>query len=347
MATLDATYGSVFIGLIVASILYGVTLLQTFLYFSALYCSEPILRTLANEDLEVAIVWLLDTAQLTLCTIAMYWYLVSNFSNEEALKRTTCFFARRVWIMSGNAILTLIIVLLACVHFAVGAQGPLRTISLHYRRVRHPSSAENDFAEVTMRFLLVENTRFSKLIWVTSAGLGSAAAADVIIACALCYYLLKSRTGFSSTDSLIATLIGYSLTTGLITSLLALICVVTFATMPTNYIWLAFFWILGKCYVNSLLAALNSRDSLRERVKPRLDGTLFQLSNVPQFSADLPESPTGVNSKPSRRGSRSCGPSSLAVNVHTQTYCKSDFDKPEYLLNTSPPLSSKSASFIV
>ena len=35
-----------------------------------------------------------------------------------------------------------------------------------------------------------------KLQWVTCAGLGSAAAADIIIACALCYYLLKNRTGF-------------------------------------------------------------------------------------------------------------------------------------------------------
>lgn len=35
-----------------------------------------------------------------------------------------------------------------------------------------------------------------KLQWVTSAGLGSAAAADMIMAGALSYYLLKSRTGF-------------------------------------------------------------------------------------------------------------------------------------------------------
>lgn len=334
MAVLDATYGSIFIGLIIASVLYGVTLLQTFLY----YRSYP--KDSNCTKILVAVVWLLDTTQLILCTVAMYWYLVQNFTNEEALRRTTwsmnlqtdcngligliveCFFARRVWIMSGNAILTLIIVLLACVHFGLGV---VFTIE---------------------EFLLVENTRFFKLIWVTSAGLGSAAAADVIIACALCYYLLKSRTGFSSTDSLIATLIAYSLTTGLITSVLALICVVTFATMPTNYIWLAFFWILGKCYVNSLLAALNSRDSLRERAKPRLDGTFFQLSHIPHLTADQPESPTHMSSKPSRHCSRSGGPSTLAVNVHTQTYYKSDFDKAEYSPATATPLSGKSTSFL-
>ncbi|KAL0960625.1 hypothetical protein HGRIS_005656 [Hohenbuehelia grisea] len=126
-------------------------------------------------------------------------------------------------------------------------------------------------------FLLVHIDQFPKLIWVTSVGLGSAAACDIIIAMSLCFYLTRSRTGFKRTDSLITTLIAYSLTTGLITSVIASVAVITFAIMPTNFIWLSFFWILGKCYVNSFLAALNSRDSLRERAGPQ-DGTFLQLS---------------------------------------------------------------------
>ncbi|KAF9454757.1 hypothetical protein P691DRAFT_804114 [Macrolepiota fuliginosa MF-IS2] len=326
---LDTTYGSAFIGLIVAAVLYGVTLLQTFFYYKTYPKDPKVIKAL------VAIVWFLDTSHLVLCTIAIYWYLVMNFSDPDALTKTTwsmnlqtdcngligliveCFFARRVWIMSGNGILTLIIVVLACVHFGLGV---VFTVE---------------------EFLLVENTRFSKLIWVTSTGLGSAAAADIIIACALCYYLLKSRTGFTNTDSLIATLIGYSLTTGLITSVLAFICVVTFATMPTNYIWLAFFWVLGKCYVNSLLAALNSRDSLRERVKPR-EGTFLHLSHLPQFTTEhQPESPRS-DDKSSRHLSRQGVPGSLAVNVHTQTYCRSDYDRGED--SPATPTTGKSTS---
>ncbi|KAF5360791.1 hypothetical protein D9756_004772 [Leucocoprinus leucothites] len=287
MAVLDATYGSIFIGLIIASVLYGVTLLQTFLYYRSypkdsnctkiLVCSCSYYENGIAEGAKVAVVWLLDTTQLILCTVAMYWYLVQNFTNEEALRRTTwsmnlqtdcngligliveCFFARRVWIMSGNAILTLIIVRgppPLSLPKSTSRSGPIGLCSFrargwyvhhHFFSAVQPQVyaspvftieecvnltllAEEFFAKMTLRFLLVENTRFFKLIWVTSAGLGSAAAADVIIACALCYYLLKSRTGFSSTDSLIATLIAYSLTTGLITSVLALICVVTVGT---------------------------------------------------------------------------------------------------------------------
>jgi len=164
----------------------------------------------------------------------------------------------------------------------------------------------------------------------------------MIIACALCYYLLKSRTGFARTDNLIATLIVYSLTTGLITSILAFICVVTFAIMPTNYIWLAFFWILGKCYVNSLLAALNSRDSLRERAKPR-DGTFLQLSYIPNITTELPDTPTQDDSKLPGRVSRPGNTGELAVDVHTQVYCKSDFHG-DYS-STAPPTGKSRPTF--
>jgi len=133
-------------------------------------------------------------------------------------------------------------------------------------------------------FLLVEIDQFPKLIWVTSVGLGSAAACDIIIAVSLCSYLTRSRTGFKRTDSLITTLIVYSLTTGLVTSVIASAAVITFAIMPTNFIWMSFFWVLGKCYVNSFLAALNSRDALRERASPQ-DGTFWQIS---PFHATVP-----------------------------------------------------------
>ncbi|KAF8158319.1 hypothetical protein B0H34DRAFT_797722 [Crassisporium funariophilum] len=338
MGSLDTTYGAAFIGLIASAVLYGVTLLQTFLYFKQ-YPNDSWLIKLI-----VFVLWILDTAHLFLCTIAIYTYLVTNFSNEAALHKSTwsmnlqtdcngligliveCFFARRVWIMSGNIIITGIIVILSCIHFGLGV---LFTVE---------------------GFILVDTDRFPRLIWVTSTGLGSAAAADIIIAVALCYYLTKSRTGFARTDSLITTLIVYSLTTGLITSVIAFICVVTFATMPTNYVWLGFFWLIGKCYVNSLLAALsglyisiareetdaltrlNSRGSLREQAAPQ-DGTFLQLTPFRAVTTNNePSSPGGDLNKESRY----MDSPSLAVNVQTQTVTRTDY---EYII--SPPPSAK------
>ncbi|KAJ3986586.1 hypothetical protein F5890DRAFT_964758 [Lentinula detonsa] len=265
--------------------------------------------------------------QLVLCVTALYWYLITNYNNPSVLDQLTwsmelqtdcngviallveCFFARRVWLMSSNMYLVTIIVILAAIHFVLGIVFTVDS------------------------FRLVTNTEFGNLIWVTSAGIGSAAAADVIIAGALCFYLSKSRTGFKKTDSLISTLIVYSLTTGLITSLIGVVIVVTFATMPNNYIWLAFFWIDGKCYVNSCLAALNSRESLREKASPQ-DGSFFQLSRVPGNSTRI----SSANSRKSGDGTR------LAITVHTDTVFKTDYTDP---LPSSelPVLEQKTESF--
>ncbi|EKM79403.1 hypothetical protein AGABI1DRAFT_128554 [Agaricus bisporus var. burnettii JB137-S8] len=69
----------------------------------------------------------------------MYFrYLIVNFRDDEALGKATwslslqtdcngligliveCFFARRVWILSKNILLVLLIVILAFVHFGLG-----------------------------------------------------------------------------------------------------------------------------------------------------------------------------------------------------------------------------------
>ncbi|KAF9077564.1 histone acetylation protein-domain-containing protein [Rhodocollybia butyracea] len=97
--------------------------------------------------------------------------------------------------------------------------------------------------------------------------------ADVIIAVALCFYLLKSRTGFTKQATLF-----------ILSNIIGVAIVITFATMPNNYVWLAFFWIDGKCYVNSCLAALNSRVSLREKAAPA--ESFLQLSPINISGAD-------------------------------------------------------------
>ncbi|CAA7261369.1 unnamed protein product [Cyclocybe aegerita] len=317
---LDTTYGAIVIGLVVSAVLYGVTLLQTFFYFKQYGDDSKRIKFM------VAFLWFLDTLHLLFCTITIYTYLVSGFGDFEALGKSIwsmnlqtdcngligliveCYFARRLWIMSRNVYLTVLIVILACIHFSLGV----------YFTVQG--------------FIIVDTSRFPSLIWVTSTGLGSAAAADIIIAIAMCYYLMKSRTGFARTDSLITTLMGYSLTTGLITSIVAFISVMTFATMPTNYIWLGFFWIIGKCYVNSVMAALNSRDSLREQVNPQ-DGTLFQLTPFRQMGSNHQPQLEQEIVKDDKEGGYLDPGQALAVNVKTQTVTKTDFD---YIISPSP-----------
>lgn len=210
-----------------------------------------------------------------------------------------CFFARRVWLLSQNVYLVSAIVLLSCVHFGLGI---VFTVS---------------------SFQLTSVLGFTQLVWVTSAGIGSAAAADVLIAASLCYYLSRSRTGFKRTDSVISTLIIYTLTTGLMTSVIDIIIVIAFTTMPTNYVWLAFFWIVGRCYVNSLLAALNSRETLRERVAAH-EGSFLQLS--PIISGNVIQTTrSGDQQTPYRSFSDLHQKPALAVTIQTDTVYRADY----------------------
>ncbi|KAJ6557393.1 hypothetical protein DFH09DRAFT_1164045 [Mycena vulgaris] len=293
--SLQNTFGSAFVGLVVSAILYGVTILQTYLYYRN-YPEDPkVLKWM------VAILWLLDTAHLALCAIAVYWVLVLNFNNPAILSTASwsmnvqtdfngligliveCFYVRRVWIVSRNGYLTGIILVLSLIHFGLGIV-------------------------FTVGSFETSRSGFSHLIWVTSVGLGSAAAADMLIGISLCYYLSKNRTGFTRTDNLISTLMKYSLTTGFLTGIIDCLAVITFGTMPNSWVYLAFIFVSGKCYVNSALAALNSREMLRERAYPP-EGSFLNLSGVPSAR------PTATQSerKPS-----------LAVNVETAIMSKTD-----------------------
>jgi len=192
------------------------------------------------------------------------------------------FFARRVYKLSGNRLITGIITLFALIHFTLGIYFTVQA------------------------FVLQSFDKFAALTWVTCVGLGSAAAADLIIAISLVYSLRSVRTGIARTDSIITTLILYAINTGAITSLVATICVFCFAFMPTNFVWLSFFWVLGKLYSNSLLANLNSREALRGRGKSE-DGTVI-----------LPLSQLQSGGKSQKRYSQQSRPG-IRINVTTET----------------------------
>ncbi|KAJ7857729.1 hypothetical protein B0H14DRAFT_2751051, partial [Mycena olivaceomarginata] len=152
--------------------------------------------------------------------------------------------------------------------------------SVHYRKFPDIKSEFWEFScEHSIQITLIWRSQPGLGQWVTSVGLGSAAAADMLIGISLCYYLSQSRTGVRRTDNLISTLMKYSLTTGFLTGIIACLVVITFGVMPNNFVYVAFFWLLGKCYVNSVLAALNSRESLREKAHPN-SGSFLNLSGI-------------------------------------------------------------------
>ncbi|KAH8984342.1 hypothetical protein EDB92DRAFT_1493915 [Lactarius akahatsu] len=81
----------------------------------------------------------------------------------------------------------------------------------------------------------------------------------------MCWFLYHKRTGFARTDSVIMTLMTYTVHSGLLTSVLTCAVLISFSIAPSTMYSDMFFWPMSKFYANSLLAMLNSRDYVRER----------------------------------------------------------------------------------
>ncbi|TDL19062.1 hypothetical protein BD410DRAFT_449165 [Rickenella mellea] len=265
--SLDITFGAAFSGLFVGAIMYGLTLLQTYTYFKRYPRDKRFIRPL------VVCLWFLDTLHLGLIFGCPYWYLIANFGDSSNLAEThwtmnlqavvnsflafiiQLFFSMRVYRLGQNLIVAAVACILAMIQFSIGIFFTARS------------------------FALGTYDKFGQLTWAASLGLGSSATCDVVIAVSLCYFLRKNRTEFPRTNTLISTLMTYSINTGALTNVCALCSVISFGISPTSFIWLSFFWIIGKLYVNSFLAVLNSRERLRNLGQP-YDSSFLRMSNT-------------------------------------------------------------------
>ncbi|TCD62142.1 hypothetical protein EIP91_007294 [Steccherinum ochraceum] len=88
-------------------------------------------------------------------------------------------------------------------------------------------------------------------------------AVDISIAGLLIFYLLRSRTGFKSTDHLVHTLSAYAVNTGFITMCSSTLSLIMFFVMQDNIVFAGLIVMTGKLYANSFLGNLNARDRLR------------------------------------------------------------------------------------
>jgi len=159
----------------------------------------------------------------------------------------TSFYARRVYILSQSIICPVLIVGFSSIGTAVGLLFIIKKI-------------------VVKKF-----TGFHSLAWLPVAGSCAGVLADLLVAGAMCWSLYHKRTGFARTDTILTTLMAYTINSGFLSSLLGVASMICFELRPSSLIGVAIFWTMSKFFVNSLLAMLNSRDYVRGR--STVDGT--------------------------------------------------------------------------
>ncbi|OCH90220.1 hypothetical protein OBBRIDRAFT_835207 [Obba rivulosa] len=248
---LDNTLGAYCV--VLTAVLYGVTTVQMYMYFQDWKTDPRAMR------LVMALLWILDTFHQIMVTHGLYVYAVTDYGNPQTLliavwsvlgittlsgiielivRSIFCF---RLWkLVNNNVFLVLPMFLLSLLEFAGGITFTAKGSKIH-----------GEFAH------------FNSFSWVVYVSLASGVIADILIATLQSYMLWRRRTGIKRTDSIVRLLMLYSVNTGLLTSLCAIACFATFATMNDNFVYIAFYHLLPKLLLNSLLATLNARQHLR------------------------------------------------------------------------------------
>ncbi|KAF8718289.1 hypothetical protein AX14_011933 [Amanita brunnescens Koide BX004] len=88
---------------------------------------------------------------------------------------------------------------------------------------------------------------------------------DFVLAVGICHLLLLSATTIGETKSMLWIIMRYVLISGTLTSMCSLAGLIIFCVMPNNLIFLGVTFVVTKLYINSYLAMLNARKSIRNR----------------------------------------------------------------------------------
>ncbi|TBU23959.1 hypothetical protein BD311DRAFT_810372 [Dichomitus squalens] len=305
--SLNNTLGAAFLGTIATSCFYGITVVQTYIYYKRNGTDPAYLQAL------VFFLWVMDSLHLALVVHAVYFYAVTNFTNvimldipiwsililvtgvsDGAVRGVFC---HRVWRLSNrNYVLVVAIIISSLIVFS------------------------GSIAFAVKGFSIPTFTALSEISDILYISLGSGVVADVLIAGSMCYLLAKRRTGFTRTDSIVRVLMMYSINTGALTSMAALLTLLCYASMPNNFIFIAFYFVLPKLFLNSLLATLNARQPLRESNSGGM--VSFPLSATTNsrlsFSAGRPQFTQSLTSRDDQRN--------LQIQIQTTTDTKTDPD---------------------
>ncbi|KAH7926562.1 hypothetical protein BV22DRAFT_340740 [Leucogyrophana mollusca] len=277
-------------GLGLGFVVYGVALGQYGFYLRTFSVDRRALKAL------VFLVFVMDTLH-TYGMAGYNWVLVIFCRHDtsrgcpstlpwEAIMAAICsysitfvvqsFYAYRLWIISGrNKLITGTVLATALAQIVLGMMCMASVI-----RTGSPTAE---------RITLV----------IASSAAGMSTICDSVITVCIFFYLQPKRSGIKRAGTAIQQLIDVSIQTGLLTCLISLAVFILMWIYDGQY-WLnAFAPVFCKSYVNSLLAVLNARKSMREAATKTIE-----LSTIAATQISTADTPSSTNSS---RWSCHCG----------------------------------------
>ncbi|KAL0565271.1 hypothetical protein V5O48_016757 [Marasmius crinis-equi] len=359
------TMGAMLIGVLIATMLYGVSIVQTYIYFCIKSPEIPreredswFLKTL------VAAVFLCDTvhqilishtsahAFLSLTAFAhftsrasVYTYVITEYGKPTTLNEA-------VWSLLAEVLFNGLSGFLAQSFYALRVWRCMlifnfrlldnaTTLTLFYG----PFSLFCEFGSITAFGIkaLVSVKTFTDLAHMKRLSVlvnALAAAGDIYIAAVLTILLYKSKTGFRRSDAMITRLMVFAINTGLLTALCAIGSLVSICVAPTTFLYIGFFFVIGRLYANSLLCALNARSYIRstceaynsteaiENMFTSRDTGISRPSQRSRFSIHIHTLHQRDTNRDLKKGTRGQGPEEVAMSPiehrHRTSFCDQD-----------------------
>ncbi|KAI0326509.1 hypothetical protein GY45DRAFT_104684 [Cubamyces sp. BRFM 1775] len=284
---LDNSYGALLLGTCFGMMLYGLTINQVYRYMR-LYPKDRLwIKCL------VAAVLIFETVHSMLCIVAIYYHLVTHYFDPASLAAGHWSTRTLTPIMVSDGTgksqgcpqshrQALTIILCQCFYvFRVYQLGPHRIYRLLVLIAAVCIICQFAFFIVTaVEVYRLSLKDFPPYGWLASTGFGCAALAELFLTGTLVVVLWRSRTGSKRTDSIIELLIVYSVNTGLLTGVFELLGFIFALILPGNLIYVAVASVAVKLYANSMLAVLNSRRSLSQRMMQDVELGSFEPRRV-------------------------------------------------------------------
>ncbi|KAH8826021.1 hypothetical protein DL96DRAFT_1682033 [Flagelloscypha sp. PMI_526] len=270
----DGTIGAMEIGILLNVLLCGTLTIQSYTYYTRFSQDHPFLRWLV---LTVRIIEIAHTG--TLCH-TLYTVTVSFFGNPTTLIHpphsllvtvtfggistaiVQGFLALRVW----RLVNLLWLAIICWIFTAIRLMGCL-TLTITGWHMTSLPEYKSKFDWILVTLLVVSMTN------------------DLVVTGGLCFTLYRSRKkAQKKMTRVIDKLIGWTLESGLLTSICGMLVVITFFASPNTFAWIGIYVISPKFFSNSLLAILNGRSNLRQDIGSSVTASTLNVGNATSTS---------------------------------------------------------------
>ncbi|KAF9484539.1 hypothetical protein BDN70DRAFT_872318 [Pholiota conissans] len=255
MSNVAAVAGPLYLGTLLNWGLYGILVVQVYIYWTAFPSDQWHTKTLVYS------LFILDTLQSILLAKDGFATFASGFGNKDQLNSVglvwfsvpvlaavvslivECFFAYRIWVLSGRSYY---------IPSAIVATSVTQAVAAILAGIKA--------LQVQKYSLLQESARVQITVW----HVGSAAC-DVLIALSMCYYLWKRDTGFKRTHTMIVRLIQLTIETGTATASVAIIDLILFSAGAGKVYFITPAFVISKLYANTVVVIFNNRAQIVSR----------------------------------------------------------------------------------